>query len=188
MHHGLWQITPSQCAQAESALYWFSWRHAGCLGIGIILLNSRSTGHMAEILVANAKSSSGSFTTATRTDKSPNRIDEIFSTAPYRLHMIASTWLCLLPAAKKDALSAATFGQLGLVFPSAPGQPLRSWRVAYADLVDSTRSRVAILQDRIPRSCLISLPTLWHCSNGAHRKRSRVCAVPYRTVNGPERG
>src|SRR5271157_5644016 len=24
-----------QCLQAESALYWFSWRHTGCLGIGI---------------------------------------------------------------------------------------------------------------------------------------------------------
>src|SRR5208337_3913508 len=38
---------------------------------------------------ANAKSSSGSLTTATRTDKSPNRIDKVFSTAPYKPHMIA---------------------------------------------------------------------------------------------------
>lgn len=78
-------MMPSQCAQAESALYWFSWRNTGCLGTGIessLIRAQLTTWSKFELL---------SFTIANRTDNGLNQISEAFLALPYRLHMIAST-------------------------------------------------------------------------------------------------
>jgi hypothetical protein len=53
-------------------------------------------------------------TTASRTDSARNQIDAACLAAPYRSHMISSTWFSpSLPAvANEPFLSAKTFGQL----------------------------------------------------------------------------